>query len=187
MHRNNRARRRRDVGRNGSGCYEFRLEIDVCEYRRCANDADARRRGDETARRNDDLVARSDPERAQRNFNRCRPVGDRNRAGGMKICCKFLLKSPDKRTGPLVDGAGTQHVDDIGKFVVGEHRPWRHGARANGAPSVECQLIGIRSHLTCSLRPLVQTEPLRVPEDSNELNYRVTYGFRRWMLNFTVV
>src|SRR5439155_16963659 len=74
-----------------------RLRVDVREYRRCAFEDEAVRRGDEGQRRRDHLVARADPGNVTEHVQSRRPARDRSRVRRTHPFGKQLLEPLDPR------------------------------------------------------------------------------------------
>jgi Coenzyme PQQ synthesis protein D (PqqD) len=99
------------------------LGIDIGENGSRSDEHCARCRGDERARRDDHLIARTDAEGAQCELEGYRPVRERDRAAPAESLGTGLLEREHVWPGPLIDAAGAQHRGDGSDFVIAVEGP----------------------------------------------------------------
>ncbi len=101
------------------------LWIDIRHHGPRAAQGNRCRRGDEGARRNNDLVAGADAERMQRDFQRYGAVGDGEAVPSFAMGGVFGLEGFAFAAGPVIDAAGAQDGGRGGDFVIRVKRPGR--------------------------------------------------------------
>ena len=105
--------RGRERGAHGVGGHAGRLGVDVAEHGPRARVDDRLRGGVEGERGDDDVVARADAERAQRERDRVRPVGDADGVAGAEVGGELLLEG-----GHLGAEDERAAIDDLGDLRV---------------------------------------------------------------------
>ena len=120
--------------------------IDVGHHRHGATRHHAARRGDESARRHDHLVARADIEGEERQFQRQRAV----RQGNGMLCAseggKLILEAPTSLARPVVHPPAGKHLADCTNLVLIKYRPRRKRRCAHGLPPLDSQRALLSLH-----------------------------------------
>ena len=167
MHWNDALGARADQWRDGLRGDVAACLVHVGEDGRRARQADAGGRRDEAPRRDDHLVARSSAQNLQREVQRHRTVGERDRVWHAGEPRKLALEVEDvlrpPLAGPLVDVPRAQDRRDGLDLVVVEARPglgfelgWGHVLQVLSLP-MRWQCLGLESSSkTISTRPPIQ-------------------------------
>jgi hypothetical protein len=111
VHGDHGLRARRQRGLDGLGGHAPRVRGDVAEDGRRTGVRDRLRGGVEREGGDDDLVARPDAERAQREHERVGPVGDAGGVAGAEVGGELLLEGLD--LGPEDERAAVDHLGDL--------------------------------------------------------------------------
>ena len=117
--------RGRERGADGVGGDAERLRVDVAEHGPRAGVRDRLGGGVERERRDDDVVAGADAERAQRERDRVRAVGDADRVPGAQVVRELALERGD--LGAEDVDAGVEQLGELGVDPVAQRRERRRG------------------------------------------------------------
>ena len=138
-------------GDHGSGARRYRLgeglgrdiltnRIDIGENRRAAAHENRACRGDEGTARHHDLIARTDPQSVQCQFQGQTAVGHGNAVFTAAGASEFFFKASTFCPGPVVHLAGAQHPRGSLNLLVDEVRPGGKRRRADGSAALNGQM-----------------------------------------------